>query len=102
MERSGGALLARIETLQKKKTMSFLLLANMARALASKFIQLLPKAKLMFSIIPGWNPWEHSARIARPSRSQSKHYCWSLTCTSSPLSSWLLQAVMFLLWKSIV
>lgn len=57
MERLGSALLARIKTLQREKTMSLLLLANMARALASKFIQLLPKAKLMFSVTPEWDPW---------------------------------------------
>lgn len=50
MERLGSALLARTETLQREKTMSLFLLANTARALASKFIQLLPKAKLKFSV----------------------------------------------------
>lgn len=52
MQRSGSALLVIIETLKRKKTVSLLQIANTARALASEFIQWLPKAKLMFGATP--------------------------------------------------
>lgn len=56
----------------------------MVRAFPSKLIHLPPKVQSM-SPLRGICE-QHSARIARASGSQSEHYCWSLTCTSSPLA----------------